>query len=130
MKFLLQANSVLPDKNVEFLIQSELNLAKLKTKTFLSVSNYLNHYENLLTRFAINSKEEEAITYELLLSCYEAPIDVDCEKYQTRYNTLPNATEDKKFVVNYYKNLRAGNLSIVDPEYKNLFRSTQKKTRI
>ena len=118
MKFLLQANSVLPDKNVEFLIQSELNLAKLKTKTFPSVSNYLNHYENLLTRFAINSKEEEAITYELLLSCYEAPIDVDCEKYQTRYNSLPNATEDKKFVVNYYKNLRAGNLSIVDPEYK------------
>ncbi len=118
MKFLLQANSVLPDNNVEYLIQSELNLAKLKTKTFPSVSNYLTHYENLLTRFAINSKEEEAITYELLLSCYEAPIDVDCEKYQSRYNGFPNATEDKKFVINYYKNLRAGNLNIVDPEYK------------
>ena len=118
MKFLLQANSVLPDNNVEYLIQSELNLAKLKTKTFPSVSNYLVHYENLLNRFAINSKEEEAILYELLLSCYEAPIDVNCEKYQPRYNSLPNASEDKKFVTYYYKNLRDGNLSIVDPEYK------------
>ena len=118
MKFLLQANSVLPDNNVEYLIQSELNLAKLKTKTFPSVSNYLVHYENLLNRFAINSKEEEAITYELLISCYEAPIDVNCEKYQTRYNSFPNVAEDKKFVINYYQNLRAGNLSTVDPEYK------------
>lgn len=117
MKHLLQANSVLPDNNPEYLIQSELNLAKLKTKTFPSVTNYLVHYENLLNRFSINSKEEEAIIYELLLSCYEAPIAVNCDQYFARYNALANATEDKKYVVNYYKNLREGNLNIIDPGY-------------
>ena len=117
MKYLLQANSVLPDNNVNFLIQSEVNLAKLKTKVFPNSENYLVHYENLLNRFSIDSKEEEAVTYELLHSCYEAILDVNCEKYQTKYDSFANATEDRKFITNYYKNLRAGNLSIVDPQY-------------
>ncbi|HMV41083.1 MAG TPA: hypothetical protein PLS71_13745 [Leptospiraceae bacterium] len=117
MKYLLQANSVLPENNAEYLIRSELNLAKLKTKTFPSVSNYLVHYENLLNRFEINSREEEAILYELLISCYEAPIAVNCDKYFSRYNALSNATDEKKYVVNYYKNLREGNLNIIDPDY-------------
>ncbi|MBK8397287.1 MAG: PD40 domain-containing protein [Leptospiraceae bacterium] len=123
MKFLLQANSVLPDNNVKYLIQSEVNLAKLKTKVFPNLENYLIHYENLLNRFAIDSKEEEEITYELLLSCYDATIDVDCEKYQTKYNSISNATENRKFITNYYKNLRIGNLKVVDLDY-NKFIST------
>lgn len=93
MKFLLQANSVLPDNNVKYLIQSEVNLAKLKTKVFPNLENYLIHYENLLNRFAIDSKEEEEITYELLLSCYDATIDVDCEN--TRQNTILLAMQQK-----------------------------------
>ena len=100
MKYLLQANSVLPDNNVDYLIESELNLAKLKTKTFPNINNYLVHYETLLNRFSINPKEEEAITYELLLSCYEAPIDVNCEQHQTKYNSLNNATGDRHFITN------------------------------
>ena len=118
MKYLLQANSVLPDNNVDYLIESELNLAKLKTKTFPNINNYLVHYETLLNRFSINPKEEEAITYELLLSCYEAPIDVNCEQHQTKYNSLNNATEDRRFITNYYKNLRIGNLNVIDLDYK------------
>ena len=81
MKYLLQANSVLPDNNVDYLIESELNLAKLKTKTFPNINNYLVHYETLLNRFSINPKEEEAITYELLLSCYETPIEIGAQLY-------------------------------------------------
>lgn len=122
MKYLLQANSVLPDDDSEYSIKSELNLAKMKTKTFPN-RKYLTYFESLLEKFPAGSKEEELILYDLLLTCYNAPIEIDCEAYAGRYESNSIAKEDKKFIVNYYKNLRQGNMKFIDTEYEKFLSS-------
>ena len=100
---------------MEYLIQSELNLA-VKTKTFPSVSNYLIHYENLPIDLPLTQKKKR----QFCMSFYSAVMigTNRCQLFQTtRYNSLPKRVRDKKFVTYYYKELRDGNLSIVDPEF-------------
>lgn len=112
----LQANSLLPDNRPDLLIDSELNIARLKTKNFPN-KNYLLHYEDLLLRFPANSIEEEKILYSSLLVCYESSINVNCDNYYNRYQVHPLANEDRKFIVSYYKSLKEGNLKVIDPQY-------------
>ncbi len=118
MKNLMLANSVIPSSNEKLQIESESNLAKLKTKAYPNRNKYLNYYETLLEKINITKEEEETILYNLLVSCYEAPIEVDCRKYYSKYQSNENATQDKKFIIEYYKNLREGNLKFVDSEYQ------------
>ncbi|MCB1191267.1 MAG: PD40 domain-containing protein [Leptospiraceae bacterium] len=117
IRYLLQANSVLPDTKPDLLIESELNIARLKTKLF-PVTDYLFYYKVILDKYLLASKEEEKVLYNMLLMCYEAKDDVDCKTYQERYDLHPLATDQKKFVLYYYKNLRIGNLNVIEPEYK------------
>jgi hypothetical protein len=117
MKDLLQANSVLPDDRKDLLIESELNIARLKTFLFVN-KQYLIHYESLLNKFPINSNEEERIIYEMLMRCYETSIEVECTNYYNKYQSMTTASIERKYIIYFYKHLREGDLRIIEPEYK------------
>ncbi|HMV77203.1 MAG TPA: hypothetical protein PL163_01645 [Leptospiraceae bacterium] len=117
IRYQLQANSVLTENRPELVIRSELNIARLKTYLFVS-RNYLQHYETLLSKYSAGTSEEEKILYEMLIRCYESSLEVKCENYFERHQVHPGSTDDRKFITRYYRALRRGDLTVVDPEYR------------
>lgn len=116
MKYLLQANSVIPDTKPNLILESELNIARLKTKLF-PVEDYLFYYKVILDKYLLDSKSEEKVLYNMLLRCFAAKETVDCEKYHERYKEHPLANKKRKYILYYYKNLKLGNLNVIEPEY-------------
>ncbi|MCB1176468.1 MAG: hypothetical protein KDK36_02710, partial [Leptospiraceae bacterium] len=117
MKKYLLANSVLPENNAELQMEAELNIARIKSYLF-NDQNYLQHYENLLSKFNNIPKEEEKILYDLLKLCYEAKENIDCSKYYGKYNSNPFANKDRLFVIDYYRDLKNNNFENIDKNYK------------
>ncbi|MDX1959717.1 MAG: tetratricopeptide repeat protein [Leptospiraceae bacterium] len=116
MKNLLLANSVLPDNRPDLSIDSELNIVRLKTYLFPE-KDYLVNYSVLLEKFGVSSTNGEKILYDALMRCYESHLDIDCGKYYSRLMSHPDTTEDRKYIITFYKNLREGNLKYIDSEY-------------
>jgi Tol biopolymer transport system component len=117
MKYLLLANAVIPEDKYELQVKSEINLAKLKTKAFPSRVNYLRFYEELLSKYRLNPVEEDAIRFQLLVSCYESILNPNCKSHYDEYMNSAYVNQDLKFIISFYKNLRQGNISYINENY-------------
>jgi len=119
MKSFLQANSVLPDNRLDLQIESEVHIARAKTNLFPNKKNYLVYFEDLLKKLNPNQPQEEKVLYELLLNCYGASINLNCEPYYKRYMSQNFASQDRKKVIEFYRNLQLENSKYVEENYEN-----------
>jgi tetratricopeptide (TPR) repeat protein len=111
MKNLLWANSLLVNTN-QLKLESELNLDRLKLKLFPDL-NYLNLIESLLKKFPENSIEQEQILFNMLTNYLEFDKEFSLEMYYDKYLTNTNSTDDRKFLVKYYRALKNGEISFI-----------------
>lgn len=111
MKYLLQANSVLPEGRPDLLIESELNLDRLKLKLFRGYDCKQNH-DFLLSKFPENSIESEKILFDYLMKGYEYRFS-GLDPYYDKYMENPNAVPDRKFIIEYFRALNSGDIQSI-----------------
>jgi Tol biopolymer transport system component len=116
MRYFLSANSVLPDNDSDAQIRAEMNIDRIRTFLF-NENNFFQHYESVLDKFKDLSDKKEKILFDMLIVCYENRENLDCKKYYSEYKSL-NPTNDRLFVIDYYKNLRENNFTFVDENYE------------
>jgi|GEM_PF-1406021 hypothetical protein len=130
LQFFLEADSLVSRSNKEEKLESELNLARIKSKAIPKTKRFV-FYERLLKKYE-NAKPEKILIYEALLhQCYINFSNAYCrDHFKNFYKTLKSTTEldtdikeRSKTLVNFYIQINNGAIQNLEKNYQNFLKA-------
>lgn len=130
LSLFLQADILVSPLSSEEKLESDLNLARIKSKTIPKMKRFV-FYERLLKKYN-SSKPDKILIYESLLhQCYVQFSNQYCrDHFKKYYKTLKSTTEldsetreRSKILVNFYIQVNNGSVQNLERNYQNFLKS-------
>ncbi len=130
LQYFLQADNLVNRSDKEEKLESDLNLARIKSKAIPKTKRFI-FYERLLKKYE-TAKQEKLMIYEALLhQCYINFSNVYCrDHFKNFYRTLKSATEldsetkeRSKILINFYIQINNGAIQNLEKNYQNFLKT-------
>ena len=130
LQYFLEADTLVSRLSKEEKLESDLNLARIKSKAIPKTKRFV-FYERLLKKYE-NAKPEKIMIYEALLhQCYINYSNAYCrDHFKNFYRVLKSATEldaetieRSKILVNFYIQINNGAIQNLEKNYQNFLKT-------